>query len=702
MKDKTRRVVVKARNSLANIRNIGIMAHIDAGKTTTTERVLYYTGESYKLGEVHDGNAVMDWMEQEQERGITITSAATTCYWHDFQINIIDTPGHVDFTVEVERCLRVLDGAVAVFCAVGGVEPQSETVWHQADRYKIPRIAFVNKMDRVGADFERCLKMMEDRLGAVPLAVTLPIGKEDSFAGIIDLIRGKMLFFDEESQGSKVTEQEISEEYSDIFTAARMALIEKLADFDEGVMEKYLEEQPISADEIKNAICSATRQLELVPVLCGSAFKNKGVQPLLDAIISYLPSPKDVCAVRGIDNDGNEITREPDPKGKFCALAFKMVSDSFVGNLAYVRVYSGTLRQGDKVYNVIRRKQEKIGRIMRMHSNKREEIKEIGAGDIAAIVGLRFTVTGDTLCEKGDSICLDNIDIPEPVISISIEPKGKADEEKLFESLEKIAIEDPSFKVSHDVDTGQTLISGMGELHLDIIVDRLVREFKVAANVGRPQVSYKETVSGTAKAEGKFEQIGAAKSQYAHVWLEISPTDPEQGWQFDNLLADDEIPVEFVDAIRQGVETSMDSGALLGYPVVGVRVALVDGSYHEEDSTEQAFAVAANMALRQASLDAGPVLLEPIMALEIHLPEEYLGDVINDLNSKRSQVNGMNALDNGTHVIQAHVPLAEMFGYSTDLRSATQGRANFIMQFHSYQRVPEKIAEQVIKKVRGL
>jgi len=702
MKDKTRRVVVKARNSLANIRNIGIMAHIDAGKTTTTERVLYYTGESYKLGEVHDGNAVMDWMEQEQERGITITSAATTCYWHDFQINIIDTPGHVDFTVEVERCLRVLDGAVAVFCAVGGVEPQSETVWHQADRYKIPRIAFVNKMDRVGADFERCLKMMEDRLGAVPLAVTLPIGKEDSFAGIIDLIRGKMLFFDEESQGSKVTEQEISEEYSDIFTAARMALIEKLADFDEGVMEKYLEEQPISADEIKNAICSATRQLELVPVLCGSAFKNKGVQPLLDAIISYLPSPKDVCAVRGIDNDGNEITREPDPKGKFCALAFKMVSDSFVGNLAYVRVYSGTLRQGDKVYNVIRRKQEKIGRIMRMHSNKREEIKEIGAGDIAAIVGLRFTVTGDTLCEKGDSICLDNIDIPEPVISISIEPKGKADEEKLFESLEKIAIEDPSFKVSHDVDTGQTLISGMGELHLDIIVDRLVREFKVAANVGRPQVSYKETVSGTAKAEGKFEQIGAAKSQYAHVWLEISPTDPEQGWQFDNLLADDAIPVEFVDAIRQGVETSMDSGALLGYPVVGVRVALVDGSYHEEDSTEQAFAVAANMALRQASLDAGPVLLEPIMALEIHLPEEYLGDVINDLNSKRSQVNGMNALDNGTHVIQAHVPLAEMFGYSTDLRSATQGRANFIMQFHSYQRVPEKIAEQVIKKVRGL
>ncbi len=693
---------MKARNSLANIRNIGIMAHIDAGKTTTTERVLYYTGESYKLGEVHDGNAVMDWMEQEQERGITITSAAITCYWHDCQINIIDTPGHVDFTIEVERCLRVLDGAVAVFCAVGGVEPQSETVWHQADRYKIPRIAFVNKMDRVGANFERCLKMMEDRLGAVPLAVTLPIGKEDSFIGIIDLIRGKMLFFDEESQGSKVTEQEISEEYSEIFTAARMALIEKLADFDEGVMEKYLEEQPISAEEIKKAICSATRRLELVPVLCGSAFKNKGVQPLLDAIISYLPSPKDVCAVKGIDSDGNEITRDPDPKGKFCALAFKMVSDSFVGNLAYVRVYSGTLRQGDKIFNVLRHKQEKIGRIMRMHSNKREEIKEIGAGDIATIVGLRFTATGDTLCEKGDSICLDNIEIPEPVISIAIEPKGKADEEKLFESLGKIAIEDPSFKVSHDKDTGQTLISGMGELHLDIIVDRLVREFKVAANVGRPQVSYKETVSGTAKAEGKFEQIGAAKSQYAHVWLEISPTEPGQGWQFDNLLADDAIPVEFVDAIRHGVETSMDSGALLGYPVVGVRVALVDGSYHEEDSTEQAFAVASNIALRQASLDAEPVLLEPIMALEINLPEEYLGDVINDLNSKRSQVNGMNALDNGVHVIQAHVPLAEMFGYSTDLRSATQGRASFIMQFHSYQRVPEKIAKQVIKKVRGL
>jgi elongation factor G len=678
------------------------MAHIDAGKTTTTERVLFYTGESYKIGEVHDGNAVMDWMEQEQERGITITSAATTCYWHDYQINIIDTPGHVDFTIEVERCLRVLDGAVAVFCAVGGVEPQSETVWRQADHYKIPRIAFVNKMDRIGANFERCLTMIEERLGAVPLAVTLPIGKEDSFTGVIDLIRGKMLFFDDESQGSKVVEQEISEEYSETFTAARMTLIEKLADFDEGVMEKYLEEQPISVDEIDKAIGDATQRLEIVPVLCGSAFKNKGVQPLLDAIVTFLPSPKDVPAVVGIDGDGKETSRDPDPKGKFCALAFKMVSDSFVGNLAFVRVYSGTLRPGDKIFNVSRRKQEKIGRIMRMHSNKREEIKEITAGDIGTLVGLRFTVTGDTLCEKGDSICLDTIEAPEPVISVAIEPKGKADEEKLFDSLDKIAIEDPSFKVHRDEDTGQMLISGMGELHLDIIVNRLIREFKVAANVGTPQVSYKETVGNIARADGKFEQIGTGKSQYAHVCLEISPVKTGEGFCFENRIADDLIPPEFVEAIQKGVESSMDSGVLLGYPVVDVHVALVDGSYHEEDSTEQAFGVAANMALRKASLAAVPVLLEPIMALEITLPEDYLGDVINDLNTKRSQIHGMNQQDNGMQVVQAHVPLAEMFGYSTDLRSVTQGRANFIMQFYAYEKVPDKIAEQIIKKVRGL
>ncbi|NOX25788.1 MAG: elongation factor G [Deltaproteobacteria bacterium] len=694
-------MAVKAK-SLAKIRNIGIMAHIDAGKTTTTERILFYTGESYKMGEVHDGNAVMDWMEQEQERGITITSAATTCYWRDLQINIIDTPGHVDFTVEVERCLRVLDGAVAVFCAVGGVEPQSETVWRQADRYHIPRIAFVNKMDRVGANFERCLEMMEDRLGAVPLAVQMPIGREDSYAGVIDLVRGVMLFFDEESQGAKVIVREISEEYSEIFTAARMALIEKLADFDDGVMEKYLEEQPIGADELDKAIGNATKRLELVPVLCGSAFKNKGVQPLLDAIVSYLPSPVEVPAIIGIDGDGHELRREPDPRGSFCALAFKMVSDSFVDNLAFVRVYSGTLRQGDKVFNASRRKQEKIGRLMRMHANKREEIKEIGAGDIATLVGLHFTVTGDTLCAKGDSIVLDSIEVPEPVISIAIEPKGKADEERLLDSLSKIAVEDPSFKVSRDEDTGQTLISGMGELHLDIIVDRLIREFKVAANVGQPQVSYKETVAATARGEGKFEQIGTGKSQYAHVWLEISPAEPGSGWCFENRIAAEAIPAEYVLAIQRGVEAGMDSGALLGYPVVDVRVALVDGSYHEEDSTEQAFGVAANIALRQASLAAGPELLEPIMALEIILPEEYLGDVINDLNAKRSQICGMDAQNNGIQVVKAHVPLAEMFGYSTGLRSATQGRANFTMQFHAYARVPDRIAAQIIKKVRGL
>ncbi len=693
---------MKAGNSLAKIRNIGIMAHIDAGKTTTTERILFYTGESYKIGEVHDGNAVMDWMEQEQERGITITSAATTCYWQDHQINIIDTPGHVDFTIEVERCLRVLDGAVGVFCAVGGVEPQSETVWRQADHYNIPRIAFVNKMDRVGANYDRCLNMIEERLGAVPLAVNIPIGKEDSFSGVIDLIRGKMLFFDEENQGSTVVEEDISDEYFEIFTAARIALIEKLADFDDGVMEKYLEEEPIDSDQLQEAIGVATRSLKLVPVLCGSAFKNKGVQPLLDAIVTYLPSPKDVLPVVGLDSDGQQVQRKADPKGKFCALAFKMVSDPFVGNLAFVRVYSGTLRQGDKIFNASRRKQEKISRIMRMHSNKREEIKEIRAGDIATLVGLRFTVTGDTLCEKGDSICLDNIDVPEPVISIAIEPKGKADEDELFATLEKIGIEDPSFKVHTDQDTGQTLISGMGELHLDIIVDRLIREFKVAANVGTPQVSYKETVTVKSRAEGKFEQLGNGKSQYAHVWLEIAPVDSGAGFSFVNCLSEESIPPQFVEAIRQGVEASMDSGVLLGYPVVDVQVSLVDGSYHEEDSSEQAFGVAASMALRQASIDAEPVLLEPVMALEIHLPEEYLGDVISDLNSKRAQIMGMDPQDNGIQIVRAQVPLAEMFGYSTDLRSATQGRANFVMQFHSYDKVPARIAEEIIKKVRGL
>ena len=690
--------IVAAKPGLTRLRNIGIMAHIDAGKTTTTERILYYTGKSYKIGEVHDGNAVMDWMEQEQERGITITSAATTCHWRNHQINIIDTPGHVDFTVEVERCLRVLDGAIAVFCAVGGVEPQSETVWRQADHYSIPRIAFVNKMDRIGADFERCLEMMEERLGARPLPIQIPLGKEETFRGVIDLIAGKVLTFDEASQGAEIIEQEVDGDLQEQFAAARMALIEKLADFDDGVMEKYLEEEPFSAEELHAAVRKATLGLHLVPVLCGSAFKNKGVQPLIDAVVDYLPSPKDVPPVTGMTSKGDEVERRCSEKEKFCALAFKLVHDSFVGTLGFIRVYSGRLAVGDKIFNASKRKQEKIGKIIRMHANKREEVKEVAAGDIATLVGLRFTTTGDTLCAKGDDILLESIDFPEPVIGIAIEPKGKADEDKLKESLERIAVEDPSFRVSIDEDTGQTIISGMGELHLDIIIERLIREFKVAANVGKPQVAYKETITKAAAAEGRFEQMG----QYGHVRLEVEPLPPTEGKVFDCRVDEERIPAEFIDAVRRGVESSLDSGVLLGFPVTGIKVSLVDGSYHEEDSTEQAFGVAAGMALRDACLEAAPVLLEPLMEVDIVLPEEYLGDVINDLNTKRASILGMEARDNALQAVRAHVPLAEMFGYSTDLRSASQGRGNFTMRFFAYEQVPERVAAEIIKRVRGL
>jgi len=679
------------------------MAHIDAGKTTTTERILFYTGRSYKIGEVHEGTAVMDWMEQEQERGITITSAATTCEWKNHKINIIDTPGHVDFTIEVERCLRVLDGAIAIFCAVGGVEPQSETVWHQADHYKIPRIAYVNKMDRIGADFERCLKMMEKRLGANPLPLQVPVGKEDQFQGIIDLIGEKMMRFDEASQGLQVIEEPIPPELEEESAAARMVLLEKLADFDEEVMEKYLEEQPVTVDEINRAIRNATLQLKLVPVLCGSSFKNKGVQPLLDAVVSYLPSPLDVPPVEGVNAEGEIETRKPSNKEKFCALAFKLTSDPFVENLAYVRVYSGVLKTGTKVYNPVKRKQEKIGRLMKMHANKREDVTEVSAGDIAAVVGLKFTTTGDTLCESGDTLLLDTMEFPEPVISVAIEPKGKADEEKLQASLAKIALEDPSFKVSTDADTGQKIISGMGELHLEIIVDRLVREFKVAANVGKPQVAYKETIEQSAKAEGKFEHAGAGgKSQYGHVWLEVAPLPRGGGFEFESRVTDDVIPKQFIPAIKKAVEDSLDAGALIGFPAVDIKVSLVDGSYHDEYSTEQAFGVAANMAFRKAAAEAKPVLLEPVMEVEIVLPEPYLGDVIADLNSKRAKVMGMENRQGDVQAVKAHVPLAEMFGYSTDLRSATQGRANFSMQFSAYEKVPDQIAEQIVKRVRGL
>lgn len=692
-----------ARDVLTGLRNIGIMAHIDAGKTTTTERILYYTGRSHKMGEVHDGNAVMDWMEQEQERGITITSAATTCSWKEHTINIIDTPGHVDFTVEVERCLRVLDGAIAIFCAVGGVEPQSETVWRQADHYRIPRIAYVNKMDRVGANFQRCLAMIEERLGATPLPLQIPVGKEETFKGVIDLVQEKMLTFEEESQGAVVSEKPIPGEYQEESAAARMALIEKLADFDDGVMEKFLDEQPVPVEQIVGAIRHATLKLNVVPVLCGSSFKNKGVQPLLDSVVSYLPSPVDVPAVEGVNEAGEVETREASAKDKFSALVFKLTSDPFVDILAYVRVYSGMVKVGDRVYNPIKRKKEKIGRIVKMHANKREEVGELRAGDIGAIVGIRFSTTGDTLCGADDYFVLDTMDFPEPVISVAIEPKGKADEEKLRESLAKIALEDPSFNVSTDPDSGQTIISGMGELHLEIIVDRLIREFKVGANVGKPQVAYKETVTATARAEGIFDHPSSGgKSQYGHVWLQIEPQERGAGFHFESKIAGEVIPQGIVPAIERAVHDSLDAGTLIGFPIVDVKVSLVDGSYRDEDSTEQAFGVAASMAFRRAVSEALPVLLEPMMDVEINLPESYLGDVISDLSAKRAKIIGMDSREGGIQVVEAQVPLAEMFGYSTDLRSATQGRANFTMQFASYDRVPDHISEKIIKRIRGL
>jgi elongation factor G len=694
-------VVVK--DSLRYLRNIGIMAHIDAGKTTTTERILFYTGRSHRMGEVHDGNAVMDWMEQEQERGITITSAATTCHWKDHTINIIDTPGHVDFTVEVERCLRVLDGVIAVFCAVGGVEPQSETVWRQADHYKIPRIAYINKMDRLGANFHRCIEMLGERLGANPVPLQLPVGKEETFGGIIDLVEEKMMLFDGDTKGSKVEYAPIPDAFKNESAAARMALVEKLADFDDGVMEKFLNEQVVTVDEINRAIRAATLNLDIVPVMCGSSFKNKGVQPLLDAVVAYLPSPLDAPPVQGINADGAMETRRASDDENLSALVFKLTSDPFVDILAYVRVYSGVLKVGDRVYNPGKKKKEKIGRIVKMHANKREDVGELRAGDIGAVVGLRFSITGDSLCASEDTFLLDTMDFPEPVISVAIEPKGKADEEKLRESLAKIALEDPSFTVITDPDSGQTLIAGMGELHLEIIVDRLIREFKVGANIGKPQVAYKETVTSSARAEGKFDHpTSAGKSQYGHVWLQIEPLVRGEGFLFENCIADENIPPAIIQAIEKAVHDSLDAGTLIGFPIVDLKVSLVDGSYRDEDSTEQAFGVAAAMAFRKAVAEAGPVLLEPVMDVEIILPEAFLGEVISDLTAKRAKIHGMDSRDGGRQAVKAQVPLAEMFGYSTDLRSATQGRASFTMQFAAYDTVPDHISAKIIKRIQGL
>jgi elongation factor G len=677
------------------------MAHIDAGKTTTTERILYYTGRSHKMGEVHNGAAVMDWMEQEQERGITITSAATTCFWKDHRINIIDTPGHVDFTIEVERSLRVLDGAVAIFCAVGGVEPQSETVWRQADHYRIPRIAFVNKMDRIGADYERCIQEIREKLGADPLPIILPVGSEEDFTGVIDLINRRMLRFDDETQGLKVLDEEIPDDLKDKSSAARMAVLEKLADFDEDVMEKFVDDREVTPEELHRALRQATLKLKVVPVLCGSAFKNKGVQPLLDAVVRYLPSPDDIPPVQGLDKDDRPVERKAMASESFCGLIFKLQADPFVGNLSFIRIYSGELKVRDKVFNPLKRKQEKISKLLLLHANKREEVPSLSAGDIGAVVGLKFTTTGDTLCASGDYIVLEAMDFPEPVIGIAIEPKTKADEGKLRESLDKVAREDPSFRVSVDEDTGQTIISGMGELHLEIIVDRLIREFKVSANVGKPQVSYRETLTVPAAAEGRFEAQGAGKEQYGHVEIEIEPCKRGQGVHFENLVNAEQIPPEYIEAVERGVRDSLDSGPLIGYPMVDVTVRLVGGSYDEESSTPMAFGVAATMAVRKAAAAGNPVLLEPIMKLKILTPEEYLGDVINDLNKKRAHIIGV-AADRTSQVVQARAPLAEMFGYSTDLRSATQGRATFTMQFDEFAEVPAKQAESIIRKIRGV
>ncbi len=684
---------------LQKTRNIGIMAHIDAGKTTTTERVLYYTGVNYKIGEVHEGTATMDWMEQEQERGITITSAATSCTWRDHRINIIDTPGHVDFTAEVERSLRVLDGAVAVFDAVAGVEPQSETVWRQADRYGVPRIAFINKMDRIGADFDRCVRMMRERLGAAPVVLQLPLGREDAFAGVIDLVEMSSCIYEDESLGARYAMTAIPEEYADLALAAREAMVEAVAETDEELLEKYLSGAEVTSDELRAALRRATVANSLQPVFCGSAFRNKGVQPLLDAVLDYLPSPLDVPMIEGTV-EGDEIAvREPSDDAPFSALVFKIMTDPFVGQLAYLRVYSGRIETGQSVLNANRGGKERVGRLLKMHANKREEVKRVWCGDIVAAVGLRNATTGDTICEPSAPIVLESMDFPEPVLSVSIEPKTKADQEKLGLALEKLMREDPTFRVHTDPDTAQTLISGMGELHLDIITDRLIREFRVGANVGRPQVAYRETITLEAAGEGRFVRQSGGRGQYGHCMLRVRPFEGD-GLEFKDSTKGGVIPREFIRSIEQGVAEALESGPLAGYPVTGVAAEVYDGSSHEVDSSEVAFKIAGSMAWRDAAKDAGPVLLEPVMAVEITTPEDYTGDVIGDISSRRGKVLGME-LHGRTQIVNARVPLAEMFGYATDLRSSTQGRANYSMQFESYEPTPRTVSEEVVAKAAG-
>lgn len=689
------------RIKIDKVRNIGIMAHIDAGKTTTTERILFYTGKTHRLGEVHDGAATMDWMEQEKERGITITSAATTCYWSDHQINIIDTPGHVDFTVEVERSLRVLDGAVALFCAVGGVEPQSETVWRQADKYKVPRIAFINKMDRTGADFFHAVQMMKERLGAHAIPINLPIGEGDIFNGVIDLISFKARMYHGDTLGVTYDEIPIPHDLEETANKYRTQMLEAVSDIDDKLLEKYLEGKLISENEIKSVLRKATIDLKIIPVLCGSAFKNKGVQQLLDCVVDFLPSPIDFKEIEAHHIGINDlVSRKIDEKEKFTALAFKIMNDPYVGKLTFFRVYTGTLKSGSYIFNAVSGKKERISRLLQMHANHREEIDEVRAGDIGAAVGLKFTKTGDTLCSEDDPVVLEKIVFPEPVIQIAIEPKTKADQDKLSESLSKLSDEDPTFRVKVDEETGQTLISGMGELHLEILVDRMKREFKVEANVGKPQVAYRETITLKVDSEGKFIKQSGGRGKYGHVWIELMPNESGKGYEFINGIVGGVVPKEYIPSVSAGILEAMRNGVVAGFPVVDIKARIYDGSYHDVDSDEISFKVAGSMAFREGAKKAKPILLEPIMDVEVVTPEEYLGDVMGDLNSRRGKIEGFTARKDA-QVIKATVPLSEMFGYATILRSMTQGRAIFTMQFSRYLEVPRSIADEIAEKSLG-
>lgn len=687
--------------SLKNTRNIGIMAHIDAGKTTTTERILYYTGVSHKIGEVHDGAATMDWMAQEQERGITITSAATTCFWKEHRVNIIDTPGHVDFTIEVERSLKVLDGSVAVFCSVGGVEPQSETVWRQADKYHVPRIAFVNKMDRIGADFQRGVDMMRERLGANPVPIQLPIGAEENFRGCIDLVTMRAIIWDDENLGAQFDVVDIPADLLEDAEAAREAMIEEISSHDEALMEKYLGGETLTEAEIKAGIRKATIGLQINPVLCGSAFKNKGVQALLDAVIDYMPSPVDVPAIKGLHPDtGEELERPADDSGPFASLAFKVMTDPFVGQLTFFRVYSGVAESGSTVLNSTKDKKERFGRLLKMHANKREEIKQVYSGDIAAAVGLKYTTTGDTLCDLQKPSLLESMEFPEPVIHLSVEPKTKADQEKMGTALGKLLSEDPSLRVRTDEETGQTILSGMGELHLDIIVDRMKREFKVECNIGAPQVAYRESITKSVEVQGKFVRQSGGRGQYGDCWLRLEPAEAGAGFTFVDEIKGGVIPREYIPAVGKGAEEAAENGVLAGFPIVDVKVSCFDGSYHDVDSSEMAFKIAGSMGFKEGAAKAGLVLLEPIMAVEVVVPEEYMGDVIGDLNSRRGRIMGMESRG-GAQIVKSEVPLSSMFGYATDLRSSTQGRATYTMVFDHYEQVPKAISEEIVAKVKG-